>query len=534
MSGAVAAHASYNGSGTQGLAVTNKISANDSDVMSVFYNKNDTTRQLLYGSSVMEIPTSGVSGTTSWGGNQIFTVNNDIDALGDLYIQVGVKCSAHPTTSKSGGGLTAEGQEVIPDGYTFNNFGLASIIERVEFQVGTQIWQTLENDDILACNCTELGEGVFKKFGAQANGFVKTNGAELDTAGRTASLHVPNNINGLGNSLERAHGTNVSLGDSNDVYTHNLISGSGIELETASSTVHGTATAPAGYSLDALVNTGRSTLAGGFQKVLATSSAPQSRSMFLRLPLLTKTMAPELQGFTENTENGYLMAAAPHQSVKIKVYFTDDLSKVFTSTHESVVPTAAQVSIEPGKLYGRCMIMCNEEREMMKSQPQGIPKRLKMTQNVNKSQESGLDSNFTLDLDHFSLYSSHFIITVTGEPGCGLDTAELKLNSSSFSGTIDAQLLDGTTASSLGLVSNSLDNVFSNNMRDPDQSKKSIYIFPLASRAYGGSSVPLNRFDNIRLVLSFSKEAKATSVNVTCIGETTSTFKGGASSLAMY
>ncbi len=534
MSGAVAAHASYNGSGTQGLAVTNKISANDSDVMSVFYNKNDTTRQLLYGSSVMEIPTSGVSGTTSWGGNQIFTVNNDIDALGDLYIQVGVKCSANPTTTKSGSGLTADGEEPIPDGFTFNNFGLASIIERVEFQVGTQIWQTLENDDILACNCTEMGEGVFKKFGTQANGFVKTNGTELDTAGRTAALHIPNSINTLGNSIENPYlFDTASLGDSNDTYPHRLVHDTGMNFETSAGQDSFFAHS-SGYSLDALVNTGRSTLAGGFQKVPATSSVPQSRSMFLRLPLLTKTMAPELQGFTENTENGYLMAAAPHQSVKIKVYFTDDLSKVFTSTHESIVPTAAQVSIEPGKLYGRCMIMCNEEREMMKSQPQGIPKRLKMTQNVNKSQESGLDSNYTLDLDHFSLYASHFIITVSGEPGCGLDTAELKLNSSSFSGTIDAQLLDGTTAASLGLVSNSLDNVFSNNMRDPDQSKKSIYVFPLASRAYGGSSVPLNRFDNIRLVLSFSKEAKATSVNVTCVGETTSTFKGGASSLAMY
>ena len=45
MSGAVAAHAAYNGSGTQGLAVTNKIHEDDGDVMSVFWNKNDTTRQ---------------------------------------------------------------------------------------------------------------------------------------------------------------------------------------------------------------------------------------------------------------------------------------------------------------------------------------------------------------------------------------------------------------------------------------------------------------------------------------------------------
>jgi len=54
MSGAVAAHASYNGSGTQGLAVTNKISdASQGDVVSVFWNETDTTRQLLYGSSTL-------------------------------------------------------------------------------------------------------------------------------------------------------------------------------------------------------------------------------------------------------------------------------------------------------------------------------------------------------------------------------------------------------------------------------------------------------------------------------------------------
>ena len=513
MSGAVAAHASYNGSGTQGLAVTNKITATDSDVMSLFWNKNDTTRQLLYGSSVMEIPTSGVSGTTSWGGNQIFTVNNDIDALGDLYLQVGVKCEAVPTGSKSGdtevlaGGADAE----LKDGFSFNNFGLASIIDRVEFQVGTQIWQTLENDDILACNCTEMGEGVFKRFGVQANGFVKTDGADLDTNGPQAQLNIPGQFNVDGNSLE---GSSVAA-----ILGKPIASG----LTTA-----------AGVSTDALINTGRAALAGGLMGLTASSSVPQSRSMYLRLPLLTKTMAPELQGFTENAENGYLMAAAPHQSVKIKVYFTEDLSKVFSSDHESVVPTTSQVTIEPGKLFGRCMIMCNEEREMMKSQPAGLPKRLKMTQNVTKSQASGLDSNYSLDLDHFSLYSSHLIITVTGDAGCGLDTAELKLNSSSFSGTVDAQLLDGTTASSLGLISNSLDNIMSNNVRDTDQSKKALYVFPLASRAYGGSSVPLNRFDNIRLVLNFSKDSIVKTVNVTCVGETTSLFKGGAASLAMY
>jgi hypothetical protein len=492
MSGAVAAHASYNGSGTQGLAVTNKISANDSDVMSLFWNKNDTTKQLLYGSSIMEIPTSGVSGTTSWGGNQIFTVNNDIDALGDLYIQLGIKCN------------TSLGAQ-------FKNFGLASIIERVEFQVGTQIWQTLEHDDILACNCTELGEGAFKKFGQASNGFLNPNGVMLDSDnGYAAARYTPLNLNVDGNSV-----THPREDSNGDYFSIPYISQSHAARHYTDSGL-----------------TESSKIWPGTMMVHDTMR-PEA-SMFLRLPLLTKTMAPELQGFTDNCENGYLMAAAPHQSVKIKIYFTDDLTKVFVPGAGVPIPSSTDISIQPGKLFGRCMIMCNEEREQMKSQPAGIPKRLKMTQNVNKSQTQGLDANYSLDLDHFSLYSSHLVIVVTGDAGCGLDTAELKLNSSSFSGTIDGQLLDGITASSMGLVSNALDNPVDNNVRDSDMSNKALYVFPLASRAYGGSSVPLNRFDNIRLVLNFSKDAIVRTVNVTCVGETTSLFKGGAASLAMY
>jgi hypothetical protein len=502
MSGAVAAHASYNGSGTQGLAVTNKISANDSDVMSLFWNKNDTTKQLLYGSSIMEIPTSGVSGTTSWGGNQIFTVNNDIDALGDLYIQLGIK------VEESVPAAIASMDNIHGGAVTVRNFGLASIIERVEFQVGTQIWQTLEHDDILACNCTELGESAFKKFGQASNGFLNPNGVLMDSDSLVAAAYPPLSSNVDGNS--------ASVPTTNPIPYISQSQSSKHEIWGASET---------GLSRGSRVNTGNGMISFGYR--------PEA-SMFLRLPLLTKTMAPELQAFTDNCENGYLMAAAPHQSVKIKIYFTDDLTKVFTDKTGTGMPTTSQVSIQPGKLFGRCMIMCNEEREQMKSQPAGIPKRLKMTQNVNKSQTLGLDANYSLDLDHFSLYSSHLVIVVTGDPGCGLDTAELKLNSSSFSGTIDGQLLDGITASSMGLVSNALDNPVDNNVRDSDMSNKALYVFPLASRAYGGSSVPLNRFDNIRLVLNFSKDAIVRTVNVTCVGETTSLFKGGAASLAMY
>ena len=139
MSGAVAAHAAYNGSGTQGLAVTNKIQDGDSDVTSVFWNKNDTTRQLLHGSAFIDIPASGNGGSSSYGGNQIFTINNDIDAIGELYLQMNITPTGTDTNVR-----------------VKNSMAAADYIRRIEFHVGTQIWHTLEKDDLLALNFTEM------------------------------------------------------------------------------------------------------------------------------------------------------------------------------------------------------------------------------------------------------------------------------------------------------------------------------------------------------------------------------------------
>ena len=68
------------------------------------------------------------------------------------------------------------------------------------------------------------------------------------------------------------------------------------------------------------------------------------------------------------------------------------------------------------------------------------------------------------------------------------------------------------------------------------------YVFPLASRQGSGSSIPLNRFDNIRLSLTFTHPDLTSSgytidqgtINVTCVGETTGLYKAGAASLSMY
>ena len=466
MSGAVAAHAAYNGSGTQGLAVTNKIHDDDGDVMSVFWNKNDTTRQLLYGSSIIEIPSSGAS-TIDFGGSRLFTVNNDIDCLGDMYLEItGALPSYSPYTTN----------DVTSIGATVKPFALQTFINRIEIQVGTQIWQTIENSDLRVVNSSEMTSDAFTE---------------------TSSLTTPPTV-------------------------------------------------------------GTSTTA------------------WVVIPSLTKTLGPRFGKFTNQTEDGYPMAAAPHQSVKIKVYFRDDFPTALhivgalavTAAPGAKINTKEDVPIQFGlvttsvlydgdkfadsptgagltscKLYAKQQIMCNEEREQMKAMPMGLPKRLKMTQNSYTS-DLGSSKIKTIELDHFSLYASHLIIS--GSAGVSttgtavkLSSVELKLNSSSFSGQLPGVLLDSCTSDSLGLYSNKYiyGTGTSGGAIDVEEFGIGTYIFPLAATAFGGSCIPLNRFDSIRLTLTFSSApiaGSSTFANVTCVGETTALFKGGAASLAMY
>jgi len=480
MSGAVAAHAAYNGSGTQGLAVTNKIQDQEGDVMSVFWNKNDTTRQLLHGAAFIDIPTSGNGGTTSYGGNQIFTVNNDIDAIGEMYLQV----SAANVGSDS---IHLHGS-------------LASLIKRIEFHVGTQIWHTLEKEDIQALNMTEMSEGVYGAYHRSIYGGYFKDGAKN----------------------KKAWGPDTAI-----------------------------------------------------------TSANKGVSGVIRIPTVSRQVGPTMSKFTNIVENAYLVAAAPHQTVKIKVYLENPTyvkKNIFKKTANGshlTTATDAEVATLPIlelKLYGKHVIMCNEEREQMKAMAQGLPKRIKMSQNVTHVLNSHPEGNFTIDLDHFSLFASHLIISVIGgsqqaggttetflstpSNALTLNEVELKLNSSSYSGTLKGSLLTAPVADMLGLYQNTQPfyhpaqavsaasaTLVTTAVENPTGTYRT-YVFPLASQAFSGSSVPLNRFDNIRLSMSLSSGSDhantpknflaATKIAVTCVGETTALYKGGAASLAMY
>jgi hypothetical protein len=393
--------------------------------MSVFWNKNDTTRQLLHGSTILEVPASGGSGNVSnWGSTQIFDINNDIDCLGDMYLEIAMDC-----------------EDTTFHNYKFKPQELASFINRVEFQVGTQIWQTLEYQDIMGLAATEMSEGVYREFSHQTSGRYTSNG-------------------------------NVIIGT---------------------------------YANDEITD----------------SAEASARVAYIPLKMFTKSIAPELQHYSEKTESGYLMAAAPNQQVKIKVYTAPE-NKTTAYTQGNV---ALDLSLNI-RLFAKNIVMCNEEREQMKAMPLGIPKRIKTTQNANTN--IGASGTQLIDIDHFSLYASHLLITFPKGMYDLIDGVELLLNSSSFSGELPTSLLE--------IISSSM-NLYNNNyiLEGEDADQYDTIVFPLASRAYSGSSVPLNRFDNIRLKIRHrNNSAVVGQFNVTCVGETTALYKGGAASLAMY
>ena len=492
-------------------------------------------RDLLHGSSFTEVHASAGSGTNTFAqsNSHIFDINNDIDCLGDLVLGVTVNHNGqtHPTqhfvqgplTSALGGvangsGLAEDIAQVTP--HHVNPHDLISIISRVELMIGTQIWQTLESADILALMSTECSSGVYEEYTFQTSGGVQ-GGKHINNAPSTGGGFFPTQAKAR-----------------SEVF-------------------------PGGRTIEMTGAADGSAATGHTESV--------SHTAYIPLKCFTKTLGPVLANFSTQTEDGYLMTAAPHQQVKVRVFTASLKSDTINTTTnlsagDSTTPlnsfthtgnTAMTVNLA---LYAKNIIMCNEEREHMRSMPMGIPKRIKMTQNTTKT-ASAPAANFALDmdLDHFSLFASHLLISIsaplnrdtqdsasqasdgTAHPGGGFTSpnltklnslnAELLLNSTSFSGKLPLGLLK-MNSSSMGLHSNEYI------VKGESKSACVTFVFPLAAIAYGGSSVPLNRFDNIRLRISGdtvdSGVDATTQVSVTCCGETTALYRNGAASLAMY
>ena len=542
MSGAVAAHAAYNGAGTQGLAVTNKIDV-AGDVTSVFWTKHDTTRQLLHGSSIVEVVSAGSAGVTNaFGSSRIFTVNNDVDVLGDLFLELTLNVKFDSTTTNS----ATKYQRNLLD-YEFDQNFQYKLIDRVEFMVGTQIWHTVTGHDIKVITKTSKAESCTDVLNKQIS----------------SEKFLPGHIdNSAPLSADADSRVPLTTGSTEEVKTIIWIPALSADLS-----------APLRKFYDVTEN--------GYLMAAAPQQAVKIKVTFAAGSAISKFREPTptigLTGSTsgadaQNRYNTYpsvptgttigtgvitldgsifdlpLNNIVANDGDALDYYPFRRVVLVHKNAGQAITQNDVAVThiitttIGRVRLFAKQIMLCKEERDQIRGIPTGLPYRIKMSQSIKSDLPTGLEK--TLDLDSFSLYASHLIIGGDWSDA-NITHAELKLNSSSFSGNIPALILRNDMAESLRLYSGrSLTNPHVLNgkyVENLGRFEREPLIFPLASTAFSGSCVPFNRFDSIRLILRFSKIPTARTmdltdmaITVTCVGETTILYKGGAATLAMY
>ena len=454
--------AGYNGTGTQGTAVTDKL---DDTARSVFWNENDTNRALIYGAQLVEAPGGGedrLSGSKTW------VLDNTPDIIGDLFLRIRVPLS----------------QEAIPTNTYIAQCGLLNVIDRIDIKVGSQIWQSLDRNTLYALLCTELENGQFKSITKSLSG-----GNVIPTTNTAASNYL--------------------------------------------------------YSR----------LSPDHQSFIQTTLNPHNKDLYLDafVPLLayTKNYTNVKTSFNSINESGHFYCAAPDQQFTVQIYFSNGISNI--TTLQTLAPICNSIFNEQAtthfetNLYYRQITMSNIERSSIINAPAGIPKRIKLTQEI---QNVDLNSSRTrIDCSRFNLYASHLILTVPllnqanlAQNYFGLESIfnfELHINGTSLFGVMPSiTFINGSSGYYLGLNENKvlLTDPFGDNVSGQ---VRYMYIIPLASTAYGGSSLPLNRFDSITLTVTPTTGASpgifaTNGASLTCVGESVALYKEGAASIATY
>lgn len=533
------------GRGTQGVVATDNVSSEDA--RSVFYNENDTIKTVLYGASLLEVQGTGTDGP---GGRRQWVFDATADVIGDLYLRIVVEVPTISTSLSQGG--TGIG-EFLSQFAVSQPMGALNLIDRIDFQVGTQIYQTMYRNDIIHIMTTEQSTGSMNKLFKNLSGV-----NSYPTAGD-------------------AHKTGVS--SSGTTFVMQLEPDIGAHTEAVIGR----------YLIRSIAE----------DKVVSDCVIP--------LSMFTRNFNPQKQNKSNIDESGYYLFAAPDQQVQVTVHFSDGKynptstsvggglasNSMFGATGGTISPPVVYFGDNPintdtdswsTQIFYRQITLANSEREAFVANKSGIPKTIKTTEGIpNPFVFQNSVNRYVLDLSTFNLLGSHLIFSYIQyyspeSAGAALDfdgvgafklnsnninfTTELLLNNTSVFGQIPSSVLSNSEeylglenfqppvtpgGGALGKVFGVTQNGMLKDVNTYSYIRKR-FIIPLASTAYGGSMIPLNRFDNIRLVLNFTgiqsklvtgefvlnptviKDSPA----ITCAGSTTILYKDGAASLAIY
>lgn len=363
------------------------------------------------------------------------------------------------------------------EGIFLKNLSILRLFDKIEYYVGTQIWQTLTFDDIKALIDTEVGHGEYLNLLRNTHKIKKLGNTDF-------SVMIPGFTKSLNSKLE----TFVNVSESGS-FPNGLLDNQKMYVKMYYKKLEeeiGTVVSSAQMNLPDFT----------FDNLMNNTLIPVPRDNNYYVDSLLGDNYGFQLGDTYKNVNGYFSANFSTDIIRLRMYCKNfelsepDINK-FKLTRE-----LTQITKLTQTLYFE-------------------------TQNK---------SEIKMNLDNFSLYSSHLILSGWLSTGTYITSMFLELNGYKINNNTSIKLLDYASIYSLGLNYN---RYYFNNV-DKEDGLGSIVI-PLASTAYSGSSIPLDRYDSIKLRVFFNQTAGTNSyLNVTCVGQGTITYDNSVANLNIY
>ena len=363
------------------------------------------------------------------------------------------------------------------EGIFLKNLSILRLFDKIEYYVGTQIWQTLTFDDLKALIDTEIGRCEYLNLLRNTNKIKKSGNADF-------SVMIPGFTKSLNSKLETF--TNISESGS---FPNGLLDNQKLYIKMYYKKLE--------EEIGTTVSSSQMSLPGvTFDNLMNNTLIPVLRDNSYYVDSLLGDNYGFQLGDTYKNVNGYFSANFSTDIIRLRMYCKNfelsepDINK-FKLTRE-----LSQIT--------------------------------KLTQNLYFETQN--KSEIKMNLDNFSLYSSHLILSGWFSTGTYITSMFLELNGYKINNNTSIKLLEYASIYSLGLNYN---RYYFNDI-DKEDGIGSIVI-PLASTAYSGSSIPLDRYDSIKLRVFFNQSAGTNSyLNVTCVGQGTITYNNSTANLNIY
>ena len=358
-------------------------------------------------------------------------------------------------------------------GIFLRNLSILRLFNRIEYQVGTQIWQTLTFDDIKAMLDTEFGAGEYKNLLKNCSIINKNGSTRLTT-------WIPGFTKTLNSKLETF--SNIS---ENGAFPSGLLKDQKLSIKI-------------------YYNKLENVIGGDLE------SKDMNNTVF------------------DNFMNNTLIPCDRDPNYYIDSFLADNYGFQLGDIYKNVnghFRLKYKTEIQKFRLFSKRFELDDIEIDEFNK---GIKQVPKMTQSLYFDADNV--GYLLLDLDSFNIYASHIIVSGWLTSGVYITDMNLELNGHTYQKVIEPSVIDYATKSYLGLNYNR----YTFNGVDKEDGTGSL-IIPLASTAYSGSSVPLDRYTSIRLRINFNTLAGPRSyINVTCVGTTTVSYNNSTANIDIY